>query len=484
MSLFQPIPNAGAADSTRPLADRMRPRTLDEYVGQEHLIGAGKPLRVSIERDDAGSIIFWGPPGTGKTTLAKIIANMTKADFIEFSAVLAGIKEIKQVMADAERARQYGTRTIVFIDEIHRFNKAQQDAFLPHVEKGNIRLIGATTENPSFEINSALLSRCRVYVLNPLTEEQIVLLLRRAMEDRERGLGEMNLSASDDVLKRIASYTSGDARSAYNVLEVAAGLTDPPLATSARPFDSAQGKSGAPPVGLESQKSREITDEIVRDALQKRILLYDKTGEEHYNLISALHKSVRNSDPDAALYWLGRMLEAGEDPLYIARRVVRMAVEDIGLADPNALSLCMAARDAVDFIGMPEGNLALAQAVVYLSVAPKSNALYTAYSSVTEDVERTAAESVPLHLRNAPTGLMKGLGYGKGYQYAHDLEAKVADMECLPENLRGRVYYQPTNEGIEKRIRERLQEIKQRRSQTAKPRSPKAADRNIASEEE
>ena len=445
----------------------MRPRTLDEYAGQDHLIGPGKPLRVSIERDDAGSIIFWGPPGTGKTTLAKIIANMTKAEFIEFSAVLAGIKEIKQVMADAERARQYGTRTILFIDEIHRFNKAQQDAFLPHVEKGNIRLIGATTENPSFEINSALLSRCRVYVLNPLTEEEIVLLLRRALTDRERGLGEMHLSASDDVLKKIASYTSGDARSAYNVLEVAAGLTKPPLMpTSAR--------SGAPT----NVQTCEITDDIVRDALQKRILLYDKAGEEHYNLISALHKSVRNSDPDAALYWLGRMLEAGEDPLYIARRVVRMAVEDIGLADPNALSLCMAARDAVDFIGMPEGNLALAQAVVYLSVAPKSNALYTAYGSVTEDVERTAAEPVPLHLRNAPTRLMKGLGYGKGYQYAHELESKVADMECLPENLRGRVYYQPTNEGIEKRIRERLGEIKRRRSQAAGSHSQKAADHN------
>jgi putative ATPase len=452
MGLFQPTPSVDSAtDRTRPLADRMRPRTLEEYAGQEHLIGPSKPLRTQVERDDTGSLIFWGPPGTGKTTLAKIIARMTKAEFIEFSAVLAGIKEIKQVMSDAERARQYGTRTIVFIDEIHRFNKAQQDAFLPHVEKGNIRLIGATTENPSFEINSALLSRCRVYVLNPLGEEQIVQLLRRALADEERGLGAMKLRASDDVLKKIASYTSGDARSAYNVLEVAAALAQ-------------QAGSQAP----------EITDDIVREALQKRTLLYDKAGEEHYNLISALHKSVRNSDPDAALYWLGRMIEAGEDPLYIARRVVRMAVEDIGLADPNALSLCMAARDAVDFIGMPEGNLALAQAVVFLSVAAKSNALYTAYGDVQRDIEQTAAEPVPLHLRNAPTGLMKGLGYGKNYQYAHDVEGKVANMQCLPENLRDRVYYRPTNEGLEKRIRERMDEIKKLRTSNAESKSSRS----------
>jgi putative ATPase len=439
MSLFQPLPEPSQSKGGRPLADRMRPQSLDEFAGQEHILGPGKPLRLQIERDDPGSIIFWGPPGSGKTTLAKIIAHVTKAEFIEFSAVLSGIKEIKQVMADAEKARQYGTRTILFVDEIHRFNRAQQDAFLPHVEHGNIRLIGATTENPSFEINGALLSRCRVYILKPLTEDEIVMLLKRALADEDRGLGKLKLRASDEVLQRIAAYSSGDARAAYNVLEVAA----------------ATGGEGG-----------EITEQIVQDTVQKRILLYDKAGEEHYNLISALHKSVRNSDVDASLYWLARMLEAGEDPLYIARRVVRMASEDIGLAAPEALNLCLSAKDAIDFLGMPEANLALAQAVAYLALAPKSNALYTAYGAVLEDVEKTAAEPVPLHIRNAVTALMKQAGYGKGYQYAHDLDAKVAaDMDCLPDNLRGRQYYHPTSEGREKALAQRLQEIRRLREE-------------------
>ena len=455
MSLFQPIPSDDAIDKSRPLADRMRPRTLDEFVGQEHILGPGKPLRVQMERDDTGSLIFWGPPGTGKTTLAKIIARMTHADFVEFSAVLAGIKEIKQVMADAERARQYGTRTIVFVDEVHRFNKAQQDAFLPYVEKGSIRFIGATTENPSFEVISALLSRCRVYVLKPLREEQIVSLLERALADKDRGLGELHLQADAVALGKIAAYSSGDARSAYNALEVAATLAREQVA-----------KDGP----------ARITDAIATDALQKRVLMYDKAGEEHYNLISALHKSVRNSDSDAALYWLARMLEAGEDRLYVARRVVRMAIEDVGLADPNALAITLAARDAFDFLGMPEGDLALAQAVVYLCAAPKSNAVYLAYGAVQEDVERTAQEAVPLHLRNAPTGLMKALDYGKGYEYAHDLKAKVADMQCLPDSLKNRVYYHPTEEGLERRIKERLEELK--KAKTVSPQRPRDKEKD------
>jgi putative ATPase len=443
VSLFNALPDQ-QGKGARPLADRMRPRTLDEFVGQEHILGPGKSLRIQIERDDTGSLIFWGPPGVGKTTLAKIIARMTQADCIEFSAVLSGIKEIKQVMADAERARQYGSRTIIFVDEVHRFNKAQQDAFLPYVEKGSIRFIGATTENPSFEVIAPLLSRCRVYILKPLSEEQIVGLLQRALLDAERGLGDLHLETDEGALRKIAAYSSGDARSAYNALEVAATLAREQT---------------------EAEHPR-ITDAVVTEALQKRVLRYDKAGEEHYNLISALHKSVRNSDADAALYWLARMLEAGEDRLYVARRVVRMAVEDIGLADPNALAVTMAARDAFDFLGIPEGDLALAQAVVYLCAAPKSNAVYLAYGEVLADVERTAQDPVPLHLRNATTGLMKAFGYGQGYQYAHDLEGKVADMQCLPDNLKDRVYYHPTEEGMEKRIKARLEEIRKAKKDT------------------
>ncbi len=420
-----------------PLAERMRPHSLAEFAGQQHLLAPGKPLRVQIEQDDAASMIFWGPPGVGKTTLAKIIAATTQATFIEFSAVLSGIKEIKAVMVDADKAAQYGSRTVLFVDEIHRFNKAQQDAFLPYVERGAIRLIGATTENPSFEIIAALLSRCRVYTLQALGDEDIVLLLERALADTERGLGKLGVSAEPEALARIANYTGGDARNALNALEVTAGL--------AKAADS------------------RITVDLIAQALQKRTLLYDKAGEEHYNLISALHKSVRNSDADAALYWLGRMLAAGEDAMYIARRVVRMAVEDIGLAAPEALNLCLSARDAMDFLGSPEGELAIAQAVVYLALAPKSNAVYTAFGAVRADVEGTRAEPVPLHLRNAPTQLMREMEYGKGYRYAHDEEGKVAAMECLPENLRDRRYYRPTQEGRERLLAQRMEEIEKLR---------------------
>jgi putative ATPase len=444
MSLFGGTPDLTTASRSRtaPLAERMRPRTLDDYIGQQHLVGPGKPLRMQIESDDPASMIFWGPPGVGKTTLAKIIAEHTHATFIEFSAVLSGIKEIKQVMADAEKAAHYGSRTILFVDEIHRFNKAQQDAFLPYVERGTIRLIGATTENPSFEIIAALLSRCRVYVLQPLTEEELITLLRRALSD-ERGLGSEHLTADEESLALIASYASGDARGAYNALEIAGRLA----ATT---------------------PDRRITREIATEALQKRVLLYDKSGDQHYDLISALHKSIRNSDVDASLYWLGRMLAAGEDRLYVARRLVRMAAEDIGLAAPEALNLTLSARDAFDFLGSPEGELALAEAAAYLALAPKSNAIYTAWGEVQQDIEATHAEPVPLHLRNAPTRLMKQLDYGKGYQYAHDIEGKVAGMDCLPESLRDRRYYHPTSEGREKLLKQRMEEIERIKDQNRK----------------
>jgi putative ATPase len=445
-----------------PLADRMRPRNLAEYAGQEHLIGPGKPLRVQIEHDDPTSMIFWGPPGVGKTSLAKIIAETTQATFLEFSAVLSGIKEIKQVMVQSEQASRMGSRTILFIDEIHRFNKAQQDAFLPYVERGTIRLIGATTENPSFEVISALLSRCRVYVLQPLAEEQIVALLRKALDDRERGLGNLGLAADEDALILLAGYSSGDCRNAYNTLEVAAQLASDRASQNEgyglQPVHSAAASDGA-----SAPEGGRITRAIAEEALQQRVLMYDKSGEEHYNLISALHKSVRNSDPDAALYWLGRMFQAGEDPMYLARRVVRMAVEDIGLAAPEALNLTLSARQTMEFLGSPEGDLALAEAVVYLCLAPKSNSVYLAYAEALKDIEATRQEPVPLHLRNAPTRLMKELDYGKGYLYAHDEEGKVAAMDCLPPSLIGRRYYEPTHEGREKQLAQRLEELRKLR---------------------
>jgi putative ATPase len=434
VSLFDASPGligrSAAPDAKRPLAERMRPETLDDFAGQEHILGPGKPLRSQIEHDQLTSIILWGPPGVGKTTLAQIVARMTKSEFLPFSAVLAGIKEIKTVMADAERLRKLGRRTILFIDEIHRFNKAQQDAFLPYVERGDIILIGATTENPSFEVNAALLSRSKVYMLRALTEEEIVGLLRRALPVAA-------VKASDEMLQKIAAASNGDARSAYNTLEIAAA---------------------ASPTGT-------ISDQALEDALGRKVLLYDKAGEEHFNLISALHKSVRSSDPDAALYWLARMLESGEDRLYIARRVVRMAIEDIGLADPRALEQCIAMQQTVHFLGIPEGDLALAQAVIYLAVAPKSDASYRALGAVIREVREGRAEPVPMHLRNAPTRAMKEWGYSAGYQHAHDFDDALNNMQCLPESLAGRRWYEPTDRGVEKRIRERLEEIRARRAE-------------------
>ncbi len=429
-----------------PLADRIRPRTLDEFVGQEEILGPGRPLREAITRDLLQSIVLWGPPGTGKTTLARIVADMTRAHFVAFSAVLSGIREVRDVMAAAERSRrELGHRTIVFVDEIHRFNKAQQDAFLPRVEAGDIILIGATTENPSFEVIAALLSRSKVFVLRGLRHEEIVLILERALGDRERGLGTVRVEMERAVLDAIARYANGDARAALNLLELA-------VHTAPR-SDRGSGE----PVAL-------VDLGLVEQAAQRRSLLYDKSGEEHYNIISALHKSMRNSDPDAAVYWLARMLEAGEDPLYVARRLIRFASEDIGNADPQALAVATAAKDAVHFIGMPEGNTALAQTAIYLATAPKSNAVYQAYTAAAEDARHDLAEPVPLHLRNAPTPLMKDLGYSRDYEYAHDAPDAVTSMTCLPPGLAGRDYYRPTDRGFERELRRRLDEWKVRRT--------------------
>ncbi|MGD0915267.1 MAG: replication-associated recombination protein A [Thermodesulfobacteriota bacterium] len=418
-----------------PLADRMRPRTLEEFVGQNHLLGEGKILRQAIETDQLPSMILWGPPGSGKTTLAMIIASTTGAQFSAFSAVLAGVKEIKEVIQEARETRRYqARRTVLFVDEIHRFNKAQQDAFLPHVEKGTIILIGATTENPSFEVISPLLSRSKVFTLNSLTEKEIGAILSRALTDKEKGLGKFPTAIEPEVINGICQLANGDARAALNTLEMLV-LTSSP----------------------DEEGVRRIKKEDLKEVLQRKAYLYDKSGEEHYNLISALHKSLRGSDPDAALYWLGRMLEAGEDPLYIARRMIRFASEDVGMADPQALQVTVAAMEAFHFIGLPEGNLALAQAAVYLATAPKSNALYSAYQEVEKDVRQLENMPVPLHIRNAPTSLMKDLGYGKGYKYPHDYPEHFIEEEYLPENLKGRIYYHPTELGLEREIKKRLE---------------------------
>lgn len=440
MELFssetKPPKRAGA-----PLADRMRPRSLEEFVGQEHIVGVGKVLRKAIENDEIQSVIFWGPPGTGKTTLARIIANMTDSQFMAFSAVTSGVKEIREVIAKAAvERRRSGRRTILFVDEIHRFNKAQQDAFLPHVENGTIVLIGATTENPSFEVISALLSRSKVFVLNPLSASELKVVLERAVSDQERGLASLSPVVEEDAIIFLANTANGDARVALNALELAVLTT-------------AQDKNGR----------RGITLSAAQEAMQKRSLLYDREGEEHYNIISALHKSMRGGDPDASLYWLARMLEAGEDPLYVARRLVRFASEDIGNADPQALLVAVAAKDAVHFIGMPEGNTALAQAVIYLATAPKSNAVYKAYLKVQEDVSEGENPPVPLQIRNAPTTLMKDLGYGKDYKYPHDSPDKVVAQEYFPEALKGRQYYHPGDKGFESVIRERMEEWRKKR---------------------